>query len=282
MSTPQQLAAICVYCGSSNGRDLAYVAAARVVGELIAASGRTLVYGGATVGTMGVVADAALAAGGPVHGVITQQLVEVEVAACPAAALRSGEGRQRYPGINQSRPYAPREPDSTRGVAVHAQRPGPHCYVGTVHGGHQSVQRKTYASICDLVGIVQHRTRLRAGDQSTRRRVRPIGERFRDRRQPCLIGGAQECRTRQAKDRERAVIGDHGGDHRRGLLLVVHDPVVERAMRLEVAHPVPGHPAEAVQRAELVQHLIGQLSRGHIHRSAAEPGEIAVGHLRAD
>lgn len=80
MSTPQQLAAICVYCGSSNGRDPAYVATARVVGELIAASGRTLVYGGATVGTMGVVADAALAAGGRVHGVITQQLVEVEVA----------------------------------------------------------------------------------------------------------------------------------------------------------------------------------------------------------
>lgn len=80
MPADQGLAAICVYCGSSNGRDPAYVAAARIMGGLIAASGRTLVYGGATVGTMGVVADAALAAGGEVHGVLTQHLVDVEIA----------------------------------------------------------------------------------------------------------------------------------------------------------------------------------------------------------
>jgi len=70
---------ICVYCGSSPGSDPAFVRAAREVGTLIATRGHTLVYGGGNVGLMGVLADATLAAGGRVVGVIPDHLVRMEV-----------------------------------------------------------------------------------------------------------------------------------------------------------------------------------------------------------
>ncbi len=74
------MAAICVFCGSSSGSDPVFVDAARSLGSAIAAEGHRLVYGGGHVGLMGVVADATLAAGGPVTGVMTEQLVAAEVA----------------------------------------------------------------------------------------------------------------------------------------------------------------------------------------------------------
>ena len=71
---------ICVFCGSSSGNDLAYEDAARSLGETLAESGITLVYGGGHVGLMGVVANAALASGGEAVGVIPHSLVEREIA----------------------------------------------------------------------------------------------------------------------------------------------------------------------------------------------------------
>lgn len=79
---------VCVYCGSSPGADPAYVAAARAVGELLAVSGRRIVYGGGRVGVMGALAEAALAAGGEVVGVIPQALVDREAAHRGLSELR--------------------------------------------------------------------------------------------------------------------------------------------------------------------------------------------------
>lgn len=70
---------ICVYCGSRHGAQPAYADAARAFGTLIGQRGHGLVYGGGNVGLMGVVADAVLAAGGPVVGVIPEALVQREV-----------------------------------------------------------------------------------------------------------------------------------------------------------------------------------------------------------
>jgi len=70
---------VCVFCGSSFGDDARYAAAARTTGVEIARRGWTLVYGGAHVGLMGLVADAALGAGGRVAGVIPRFLYEKEV-----------------------------------------------------------------------------------------------------------------------------------------------------------------------------------------------------------
>jgi len=71
---------ICVYCGSSPGRNPAYQAAARELGKALVARGLGLVYGGASVGVMGSVADAVLEAGGEAIGVIPEALAVKEVA----------------------------------------------------------------------------------------------------------------------------------------------------------------------------------------------------------
>jgi hypothetical protein len=73
------LKSVCVYCGSSAGSDPAFLAAAKATGTLIAREGLTLVYGGGRVGLMGQVADAALAAGGKVVGVMPADLVNQEI-----------------------------------------------------------------------------------------------------------------------------------------------------------------------------------------------------------
>lgn len=70
---------VCVYCGSNFGSDPAFREAAAGVGRLLAEQGRGLVYGGGSVGLMGVVADAVLAGGGEVIGVIPRKLVSLEV-----------------------------------------------------------------------------------------------------------------------------------------------------------------------------------------------------------
>jgi uncharacterized protein (TIGR00730 family) len=71
---------ICVYCGSSDGNRPEYRAVAMELGQALAQSGVGLVYGGACIGLMGAVADAALAAGGRVVGIMPRRLVEREVA----------------------------------------------------------------------------------------------------------------------------------------------------------------------------------------------------------
>jgi uncharacterized protein (TIGR00730 family) len=71
--------AICVFCGSSSGVSPLYAEAASAVGREIARRGWTLVYGGGSVGLMGILADAALATGGRVVGVIPRFLYEWEV-----------------------------------------------------------------------------------------------------------------------------------------------------------------------------------------------------------
>ncbi|NOS92703.1 MAG: TIGR00730 family Rossman fold protein [Cyclobacteriaceae bacterium] len=71
---------ICVFCGSSTGSEPIYKEAAHELGTLIGSSHHTLIYGGGNVGLMGIVADATLAAGGKVVGVIPEFLQRREVA----------------------------------------------------------------------------------------------------------------------------------------------------------------------------------------------------------
>lgn len=74
------VAVVCVYAGSSMGTVPAYADAARSLGALLAGERITLVFGGGAVGLMGELADAALAAGGEVVGVIPRSLFRREVA----------------------------------------------------------------------------------------------------------------------------------------------------------------------------------------------------------
>jgi uncharacterized protein (TIGR00730 family) len=71
---------ICIFCGSSPGKRPEYRSAAEALGRLLAERGLELVYGGGNIGLMGIVADACLATGGSVIGVIPEALVGREVA----------------------------------------------------------------------------------------------------------------------------------------------------------------------------------------------------------
>jgi uncharacterized protein (TIGR00730 family) len=71
---------ICVFCGSNRGVRSEYISAAQSLGKILVQRNLGLVYGGGNVGLMGVIADAVLAEGGEVIGVIPQSLVDREVA----------------------------------------------------------------------------------------------------------------------------------------------------------------------------------------------------------
>ena len=79
-TTLREVKSVLVFCGSSLGRSPEYAAAAGELGRLLAAREIEIVYGGASVGLMGALADSALAAGGKVIGVIPTRLVEREIA----------------------------------------------------------------------------------------------------------------------------------------------------------------------------------------------------------
>lgn len=69
---------VCIYCGSGPGNDPAYVDAATQLGTALGQAGVGLIYGGGSTGLMGAAADAVLAAGGEVTGIIPQFLVDRE------------------------------------------------------------------------------------------------------------------------------------------------------------------------------------------------------------
>jgi uncharacterized protein (TIGR00730 family) len=77
---PAAIRSICVFCGASTGHDPRYADVAALTGQTLARRGIRLVYGGGRLGLMGALADAALAAGGEVVGVIPRGLVDRELA----------------------------------------------------------------------------------------------------------------------------------------------------------------------------------------------------------
>jgi uncharacterized protein (TIGR00730 family) len=80
MATNHTFQRICVFCGTNAGARPDYGAAARALGQLLAEEGIELVYGGASVGIMGELADAVHEHGGHVTGIIPQQLIKKEAA----------------------------------------------------------------------------------------------------------------------------------------------------------------------------------------------------------
>jgi uncharacterized protein (TIGR00730 family) len=74
-----QLTSLCVYCGAALGTNPGHRAAARRLGQMMAARGVTLIYGGAQIGLMGALADAVTEGGGRVIGIIPRHLDQREV-----------------------------------------------------------------------------------------------------------------------------------------------------------------------------------------------------------
>lgn len=83
---------LCLFCGSSAGKNTVYAEEARALGQKLAEGGAGLVYGGASIGVMGAAADGALERGGEVIGVIPKSLVEWEVAHAGLTELKVTPG----------------------------------------------------------------------------------------------------------------------------------------------------------------------------------------------
>lgn len=98
--------AICVFCGSSSGTSGEFPDAARRIGRALAGRGVDLVYGGGRVGLMGIVADAALEAGGRVVGVIPQALATREIAHDGLTELHVVSGMHERKALMASRATA--------------------------------------------------------------------------------------------------------------------------------------------------------------------------------
>ena len=79
MKAVREFKRLCVFCGSSHGANSAYAEAAKNLGGELARRGIELVYGGGKVGLMGVIADAVLAGGGRVTGIIPESLMAKEL-----------------------------------------------------------------------------------------------------------------------------------------------------------------------------------------------------------
>jgi uncharacterized protein (TIGR00730 family) len=86
-SNTKPIRRVCVFCGASTGRRPEYIAAAQELGRQLAERDIILVYGGGRAGLMGTIADAALASGGQVIGVITKLLQDRELAHTGATDL---------------------------------------------------------------------------------------------------------------------------------------------------------------------------------------------------
>lgn len=82
------MASICVFCGSRSGNLREFADAAELLGNCLAVSGHTLVYGGGSTGIMGILADAVLRNGGKVIGVIPKQLARPELMHYGVADMR--------------------------------------------------------------------------------------------------------------------------------------------------------------------------------------------------
>lgn len=90
---------LCVFCGSSPGANPAYTDATEELGALLAAEGIGVVYGGGGVGLMGKLADAVLAAGGEITGVIPRSLVDREIGHRGVADLRVVDSMHERKGL---------------------------------------------------------------------------------------------------------------------------------------------------------------------------------------
>ena len=94
LTTSQMINTLCVFCGSSTGSQPIYAGIARSLAEYLLEKKITLVYGGANVGLMGILADTMLAGGGRVIGVMPKSLVEREVAHTNLTEMHIVDGMQ--------------------------------------------------------------------------------------------------------------------------------------------------------------------------------------------
>ena len=112
--------------------------------------------------------------------------------------------------------------------------------------------------------------------------VAPVDESLVHEGEAAFACPAGDRRTGETEQREGGVEVGDGAGHGIRLRVVGDDPVVERAVRLDVGDAGSRDPGDAVERRQLVEHVGVQLARRNIHRPSPEAREIAIGDVRAD
>ena len=98
---------------------------------------------------------------------------------------------------------------------------------------------------------------------------------------PASCGLLEQLGIGQAQDRQPGIVGVDGRDHGGGLLGVLDDSVVERAVRLHVVHRGSYRVGHAVQGSQLVQHIAEQFVEGHVQGTPAKPCQVPVSDVRS-
>ncbi len=198
---------------------------------------------------------------------------------------RQANGARSTPAAVERGAHRPGDLDRAGGVAVHADRPRRQ----QVERAALDVGDRLAGGHRDAAARRSRRRRAAPRRAAGARPASPSGVYARSANaswtvvSPASLGQPQPRRAGQAEHRQGAVVVDDRRDDGGRLLLVVHDRVVERAVRLHVAHPRARRPrANASQRADLVDDVLGQLVRLDVDEPAAEAGQVAVAHLRAD
>ena len=120
---------ITVYCGSSRGADPRFVEAAHELGAWIGSQGHALVYGGSSIGLMGIVARTAMEAGGRAYGVEPRFFIDAGVAQCDLTELFVVESMSERKACTSKKRY-PYRSDAEEAIELCAQHGtrGLHCY----------------------------------------------------------------------------------------------------------------------------------------------------------
>jgi hypothetical protein len=164
---------------------------------------------------------------------------------------------------------------------VHADRLRLHAHHRAVDGDDLPVDGHAHDALRHLLRVVQHRARLPARHERSTCGVGAVGERLVHGTQAGALRGGEQGRAGQAEDGEPPVVRADGVDHGGGLALVRDHGVVERAVRLDVGDTRARDTGEGVERAELVEHRVGELARLHVEEAPAEAREVGVADLRA-
>ena len=166
-------------------------------------------------------------------------------------------------------------------VAVQADAGGGHVDERPVNRDDLMVNGQAQGLGGDGPHVVQHGAGLGARDQAAVGVVGPVGEGFGDETQPGGLGQAAHDGIGQSQQRQVRIHGEDGVDDGLRLRGMPGDGVVQRAVRLHVAHPRAGGRGQRLHGTDLVDHIVGQFSGLHVNETPAETGQVAVPGVRA-
>lgn len=163
---------------------------------------------------------------------------------------------------------------------MQAQRLGLNTHTRTINRRELTRTSPINHAVHHSLRIMNHGTRLPARNQPALRRVATISERLTHTTHTLLRSNIQRNRTRQQQNRHIRRKRAHPINHRTRLLLMMRNRVIQRAMRLHIRKLPASGTHHRIQRTNLIQNIIRQLSRRNIHKTATKTSQIPVRNMR--